>query len=420
MAEKSSAQKISKLEKENEALKKKLSKYTNEEINQNRWQKLIRNLSSGLMVLICGVLLNMSVVSFWLKNTVINTSNWVDTTTEVIQNSSIQQDISKKIADELITQGAVEQRTREALPPNAAFLAAPITSSIQSFTAEQVQKVLSSSKFQEFWRNTTTSAHEGIVASLENGGNAPSNNNYLVYIDSEQLILNLKVIAEQVQTQLNERGVAVAQKFDPSKISKTVTLAEIKNLPRALYVFNLVDKAARVLLLLAVTTGAIAITLATSKRKAGIGLTALTAALSVSTIQTIKLGEYGISGRVSNAASAMSNSSAQALYNILTNDLILYTRILAAVSVFALVVLIFTGPSRLAKGTRNTIKKLAALISSHLASKDGQVNYAAIGTTAVIAVLLLLISSNPTVSLAIVLAALAIAVWLWLSTKPNN
>lgn len=320
----------------------------------------LRKVSVFLLVIICALMLNLTTLSLWLKRNVINTDVWVTKTSALMANESVRSDVANRITDEIFAATDAEQVVAEIIPPRISALSVPLTNNLKRYTTEKTTELLASQKFQTFWQNANRSAHAGIISSLENGGNKPANTDeYIVYIENEKLLLNLKPIIQQLQSDLTTAGLGFVSNLNTSNISRTITLTEIKSLPTVLTVFEFINRGARIFIFIGIAAGAAAIALAKRKRKVLIAICTTTILLMVLNVQAVYLARYPAVKQVTDSITATSTNSATAVIDIMTKDLVSLNRTLMGLALIILVIAVLTGSSKLATQFRTLIAKIS-------------------------------------------------------------
>ncbi len=383
---------------------------------KNKIVDFFRSFAVIFCIVLCAVMLNIGVISIWLKRTVINTSIWTDKTSQLLQSESIKTTIADKITDEVFTAANAEQVVSESLPPRISGLASPLTNSLRGFTSQKVTEALGSAAFQSYWSDLNQSAHGGIIASLENGGQAPSDTSkYVVYINDNQLLLNLQPVFTKVQSQLSNRGLSFVDSINPSRLNKTITITEIQSLPKTLQIFNLINKGARVIPVIGIIGGAVAVLLARNRRRVIIAISVMTAALMSITVQVINFARYPLLQKATDSSSTISTQAASDTFSILTNDLVLYCRIMMVIALIIGITAWLTGNSRVAIGLRMFIAKLLSPKNygktfSWLAMHATTL----VALTAILAGLLVIFPpiSGPTFVIVVILIASIFSLWL--------
>ena len=405
LSKKQLEEKVKSLEGELDALKQ----------SKDRHKKgFFKTLSIWVLTFICALSLNLSVAAGWLKRNVVNSDVWTAKTVAIMQNEDVKKAISNQITEEIFQATDAEAAIKEFEPPRASALAVPLTQNLKSYTNEQIYKVLSSQRFQDYWRDLNESAHAGIISSLENGGKKPENGNYVMYIDSDKLVLDLKPIVTRIKSDLSAGGLSFVDKFNSDRVNKTITLTEIESLPTLLYAFNVLNKGVGVLLVIAFASGAGAIALAKNKRKSIIALTILTSSLMIVNVQAIYFARVPIVQQVSSSLQSANTAAAAAIFDILSQDLITYNRALVLISLIILVVAVMSGPSRFATYVREKISNLTSKKDNKLLSNLASNATTYIGLLAfMFAILIILgLAKNLTLLFALLIVFCLLSFWL--------
>ena len=201
-----------------------------------RWRRIVASL-----LLFVGVLLvPVSLSAIWVRNTLLDTDQYVATIGPLAENSDIQHGLADRVTTALFADGTVEKRVAEVLPPRADVLAAPISSGLESVANRAALKLFQSDRFQTLWENVNRRAHTAVVAVLTGGGSRVSTKDGTVSINLEQIFDNVK-------QRLDERGITV---FDDAQLPEqyqSVVLIQSKELEQAQGLVDLLQKLAWVL-----------------------------------------------------------------------------------------------------------------------------------------------------------------------------
>ncbi len=121
----------------------------------------------GLIVL-GSVLAFLSVFAIWIERQALNTDDWVTTSGRLIQNSTIRAAVSNYLVDQLYENVDVEKELKEILPGETKELAGPLSGGLRQVAGSGAEKVLETSTAQELWEDANRTAHEQLLAVLEN------------------------------------------------------------------------------------------------------------------------------------------------------------------------------------------------------------------------------------------------------------
>ena len=222
----------------------------------------------ALVLVVVGTLVAfLSIFALWANRQALDTDNWTDASTELLENKTIRDQIALFLVDELYTNVDVAGVIREALPPRADPLAAPAASALRGLIEDRAKIFLGRPRVQEAWQTANRRAHERLLFVIDGGGEVLSTEDGTVTLDLKAL---LGATAENV-------GVGGRVESRLPEGAAQITIMESDQLGLAQDVMRLIPKLAVGLVLLWLVLFAAAIWLAgTWRRKAvracGIGL----------------------------------------------------------------------------------------------------------------------------------------------------
>jgi hypothetical protein len=295
-----------------------------------------------LLVLAC-VLAPIAGTSIWLKNQITNTDRYVRTVKPLASDPAVQSTVADDVTKALFTRVDVEAKARDALPPRAGFLVAPLASALRDYTRSLTLRFLQSDQFQSLWENVQRRAHSRLVKVLTGEGKVKTKNG--------KVVLDLTPIIDRVKQKLADRGITIPERISPGAVGTTIELVDSKNLEKAQKGVKLLKTAAIVLPLIVLALLAAAIGLSRRRRR-----TLLQASLGIA-FSMIVLGALLTVGREIYlhyvTGPNLPDDAASAFYNTLFHYLRVGLRVIAAVALLVAVGAFLSGPSRAAVSTRN-------------------------------------------------------------------
>ncbi len=168
-----------------------------------RWR---RRTVKGLVIL-GSILAFLSVFAIWTERQALNTGDWVSTSDRLLQNPTIRSAVGEYLVDQLYENVNVEKELKEILPGDTKELAGPAAGGLRQVAGDGAEKVLETSTAQNLWEDANRSAHEQLLAVLENKKEAVSTEGGDVKLNLGSLITNL---ANQVGI-----GQTLAEKLPP-------------------------------------------------------------------------------------------------------------------------------------------------------------------------------------------------------------
>jgi len=237
-----------------------------------RW----RRISAWVLLVLACLLSVLSVVTVFARNQLLNTDAYVNTVAPLASNPAIQTQVAKQVSGNLIARTNVETRVKDALPPRAGFLATPITSGLETATNELALKAVQSQQFYTLWVAANRASHKQLVAVLTgSGGGSVSSKNGEVTIDLSQVEVNVK-------KKLDAKGITVFDKV-PAVKGLNFVLFQSKSLVTIQKLTKLLNDLAIVLPIIALLLFA-AVVVLTRNRRRGLVRAATGLALSMAVI----------------------------------------------------------------------------------------------------------------------------------------
>jgi hypothetical protein len=160
-----------------------------------------------VLVVLGSLLAFLSVFAIWTERQALNTDDWVDTSGRLIQNQTIREAVGDYLVDQLYENVDVEKELSEILPGETKDLAGPISGGLRQVAGDGANKVLETSTAQELWKGANRTAHEQLIAVLEEKEGTVSTEEGEVSLNLGSLVTNL---ADQVGI-----GANLAEKLPP-------------------------------------------------------------------------------------------------------------------------------------------------------------------------------------------------------------
>jgi hypothetical protein len=127
-----------------------------------------RRRSVKALVVLGSVLAFLSVFAIWVERQALNTDDWVNTSDKLIADETIRSTLADYLVDQVYANVNVEKELEGILPGETKELAGPVSGGIRSFAGDGAERLLETSTAQNLWENANRSAHEQLVAVLEN------------------------------------------------------------------------------------------------------------------------------------------------------------------------------------------------------------------------------------------------------------
>jgi hypothetical protein len=190
-----------------------------------------------ILVIVCSL-------TIWVQRQALNTDNWVDLSTELLENDEVRGAVAIRLVDALYEQDDVQERLESRLPPPLDNVAGPVAGLLREAAVNAAETLLERPRVQELWADANRLAHERLVAILREDsdrliqssqGQVVLDLNPLVVRLNEQLGLNVAlpegagryVIAESDQLAAAQTAVAVIDPLSVFMIIAVVVLLAV-------------------------------------------------------------------------------------------------------------------------------------------------------------------------------------------------
>lgn len=199
-----------------------------------------RRTVKGLIVL-GSVLAFLSVFSIWIERQLLNTDDWVSTSGQLIENSTIRTALSDYLVDQLYEKVDVEKEVEDKLPKDLKEFAGTLAGGARQIAPEGAERVLETSTAQTLWKDANRTAHEQLLAVLEDNKDAISTENGEVSLNVGSLVTNLAsqtgIGADLAEKLPADAGQIEILKSDQLKTAQNVAVA-IKGLALVLSILT--------------------------------------------------------------------------------------------------------------------------------------------------------------------------------------
>jgi hypothetical protein len=306
------------------------------DVDQSKGPKWRRVAAWVLVVLAC-ILSVLSAVTVFARNQLLNTDAYVKTVAPLASNPAIQTQIAKQVSANLISRTNVESRVKNALPPKAGFLAAPVTAGLESAVNTVALKAVQSEQFYQLWVTANRTSHRQLVAVLTGSSQGSvSSSNGRVTIDLSQVEVTVK-------KKLDARGITVFDKVPAAK-GLNFVLFQSKSLVKVQKATKLLNDLAIVLPIITLLLFAASVVLVKNRRR---GLVRAAAGLAVSMAAVLVVVAVGRHQYLSGLNPNQSVAANQAVIDTVTGNLRLGLRVILAIAAVVAVVALVAGNRRL-------------------------------------------------------------------------
>jgi hypothetical protein len=181
------------------------------------------------LVVLGSVLAFFSVFAIWTERQALNTDDWVQTSDRLIENPTIRAAVGEYLVDQLYANVDVEQELKDILPGDTKELAGPVSGGLRQVAGGGAEEVLKSSTAQTLWQDANRTAHEQLLAVLEDDEEAVSTEEGEVTLNLGSLVTNLAAevgIGEQLAEKLPpDAGQVTILRSDELRTAQDIAIA---------------------------------------------------------------------------------------------------------------------------------------------------------------------------------------------------
>ena len=165
---------------------------TNGEETSRRWLPTV-------IVIVATLIAFLSVFAIWVKRQALETETWTETSSELLEREEIQDAIANFLVTALYDNVDVEAELAAQLPPPTDRLAGPISAGLRQVADEAARRALARPEVQTLWEDANRTAHERLLAVIDEEAEAVSEDDGAVNLD-------LAVILQQITAELGIGG----------------------------------------------------------------------------------------------------------------------------------------------------------------------------------------------------------------------
>ncbi len=149
----------------------------------------------SVVMVLASISLFLAFLTLWADRQILDSQQWTDTSTEVIEEPVVRNALATYLVDQLFDEINVEQELKNQLPNDWDVLASPATSAMHSLALSAAKQALAQPAVQAAWKQANLLTHEQLIAILEGGNDKVSTENGVVTINGK---LILSDVARQV------------------------------------------------------------------------------------------------------------------------------------------------------------------------------------------------------------------------------
>jgi uncharacterized membrane protein len=217
-----------------------------------------RRLTVTGILIFATLLAFLSILARWADQQALDTDQWTDTSTKLLENEEIRNTLATYLVDELYTNVDVAAELRQRLPPELQALAGPAAAGLRDASYTVARRALESPRVQTLWEEANRRAHQRFIQIVKDEGGEN------VSTAGGDVTIDLRALLTQVAQQVGLSGKRI-QSIPPD--SGQLVVMSSDELSAVQTGADLLDKGAIAITILAVLLFALAVFLARDRRR---------------------------------------------------------------------------------------------------------------------------------------------------------
>jgi hypothetical protein len=147
--------------------------------------------TTRVIVVFASIFAFLAIFTSWIDRQALDTDEWTSTSGRLLENQTISDAVADYAVDKLFASVDVSDEIKTRLPDKVKPLAAPAAAGIRQFANKAARDALQTPRLQQAWKETNKTAHENLVAILEDKSGAVSTGEGEVVLDLRPLVEQL-------------------------------------------------------------------------------------------------------------------------------------------------------------------------------------------------------------------------------------
>lgn len=157
-----------------------------------------------VLIGIASLLAVLAILALWANRQLLDTDNWTDTSSELLEDDAIRNQTAVFLVDQLYANVDVQDRLADALPPRVQPLAGPAAGALKDLAVRGTDALLTRPRAQALWEQANRRAHARLLDVVEGGGD-------VVSTEGGDVTLDLKALLGQTADRVGVGGRAEAR-----------------------------------------------------------------------------------------------------------------------------------------------------------------------------------------------------------------
>ena len=153
----------------------------------------LRGVAAVVAVVVAVASFSLALPGAWARRTVADADTYLSVVSPLADDPAVQEALAREITTAVFQALDVEGKLSAVLTekaPQLSFLAGPITTSVQGFVQDQVQNIVASEQFQQFWVDANRLIQQQVIAVLRGDST-------IVQLQGDNVVLNYLPLINQ-------------------------------------------------------------------------------------------------------------------------------------------------------------------------------------------------------------------------------
>jgi hypothetical protein len=155
-----------------------------------------------VLLVVAAVLTFLYAMASWVDRQVLDTDEWTETSSELLESEQVRDALARYMVDELYANVDVEAELRAVMPPETRGLAGPAAGGLREVAERVAGRALAGPRFQALWEELNRRAHARFVAIVE------GKSTDTVSTTGGQVTIQLAPLVESVGQRIGLSGLA--------------------------------------------------------------------------------------------------------------------------------------------------------------------------------------------------------------------
>ena len=144
-----------------------------------------------VLVIAASVFAFLSIFTTWIDRQALDTDEWVDTSGRLLEDKTISDEVANYAVDQLYASVDVQKLLQGKLPADLKPLAPAAAGGLREFGVTAAEHALQTPRVQALWREANRTAHQQLLAILEERSTTVSTANGTVVLDLRPIVKSL-------------------------------------------------------------------------------------------------------------------------------------------------------------------------------------------------------------------------------------